>query len=189
MKYYQKALELEKAISEASAAGGVVAAAPENGLPSNTTTLYQQCILEELNLGDPITNFANMIDNNYKEAMINCIGFTVVTDKLLPDEKMENYYNEFQRIFSYSHFVFATAASLRSYTISTATMEPDSIPTTTGKSVPHETTPGKSELHAKHRKILYLFLGLIRTKSNRLLDHRSQTEPFGYYFKGRQQSG
>ena len=47
----------------------------------------------------------------------------------------------------------------------------------------------EQDLHRKERMMLFLFFGLIRTKSRYLLKHWAMVEPFGHYFKGHQQPG
>ena len=119
---------------------------------------------------DKLESFRNMVNRDYASTMKECVGFTIPTTNLITSDRQKEYYEDFRTNFPRCHSNFALVVSSQYY------------------AVPMGPLNDTDELHKKQRIILLLSCGLIRTKSNRLLSHWAQLEPFGHFFKGHQQS-
>ena len=60
-----------------------------------------------------------MIDKDYEKAMIGCVGYSYACKELLPNFRINFYYEELATKFPLCHFVFATIVSSSYYTIPT----------------------------------------------------------------------
>ena len=85
------------------------------------------------------------------------------------------HYRQFQEEFPLCHRVHASVVSTRYY----------SVPGVCSDDV----EASEEDIHSKKRMILFLFYGLIRTRSRNLLTHWAQVDPLAHYYKGHQPVG
>ena len=142
--------------------------------------LVRSAIDAEMERGDTIA-LANSIDADYEQAISDRFSkFGPARDYLISTEKITEYYNMIKVIFKHLHYSMATLMSSRYYSIDVSLPPEDDEIEEMGKI---------EELHHKERIIVFLCLGMIRAKSNRLLKHYAMIEPFAYFSKGYQQPG
>ena len=80
----------------------------------------------------------------------------------VPNEAIAQFYSMLRSDFPHCRYVFASIVSTKKYQVSTL----DEL---------HETA--QDQLHRKERMILYLFLGLLRTRNRLLLRHYAMVQP------------
>ena len=136
------------------------------------TTIHQEAINIEL-LIVAVETFASMVDNDYENEMIECVGYSYACKELLPISHYTIYYEELGTCFPLCHFVFATTVSSSYFTISTEK-----------QNINKDEMTSQAELHKKHRMILFVFCGLLCAKSRDLLTHLALCKPLGYFFEG-----
>ena len=156
----------------------MVATAGANELDADK--LVRSAIDAEMERGDTIA-LAKSIDADYENAICDRFStFGPAREYLISKEKITEYYNSIKVIFKHLHYAMATLMSSRYYSIDVSIPPEDEE---------NEEMGAIEELHHKERIIVFLCLGMIRAKSNRLLRHYAMIEPFAYFSKGYQQPG
>ena len=133
-------------------------------------------IVEKLHLdasGAKINAFADEVDRVYLTAMRGSLGFNQVCKYLLSDDVNCHFYNKMRKEFPYIHEALYSVVSTKYFV---------------EKQPKHESVPD-NPLLKKQNQILFLFYGLIRSRSQLLMRHWAIVEPLGYFYKGHQQPG
>jgi hypothetical protein len=104
-----------------------------------------------------IKDYADTVDKLYADAFGDSIDFSHYTGGLITDEINVHLYNKFKAEFPFVHLVMYSMVESRQF---------------------KETGPvDTNALHPKQRMMLFLFFGLIRTKSQRMMKHWAIVEP------------
>ena len=175
MNYYKKQLALTKGRDV-----NLKVAATSCANELDVDKLVRSAIDAEMERGDTIA-LANSIDSDYEKAICERFStFGYAREYLISKEKITQYYQMLKSIFKHLHYAIATLISTRYYSIDVSVPPEDDE---------NEEMGEMEELHYKERIIVFLCLGMIRAKSNRLLKHYAMIEPFAYFSKGLQQPG
>ena len=113
---------------------------------------------------DKIIDFADEVDRAYKTAMCGTVGFNHVCEYLISPEVNTHFYNKLRSEFPYIHKALYSVVSSKYFA-----------------ETEMKNKPVQSPLRDKQNQILYLFYGLICTRSNMLMRHWAIVEPLGYY--------
>ena len=103
---------------------------------------------------------------------MKCSNFAFVRGQLVTERQTKEWHCMIQQDFPLSHFILAQIVSTQYFKLA-----PGSQPL---KLEEEETEPEK--LHYKEKMILFIFLGLIWTKSRMLLRNWALVEPLEYFF-------
>ena len=125
-----------------------------------------------------LSSFAAKFDSVCKSALVTrFIDFSNPRSKLLSGSEITDYYRMLCEDFPICHFVFATSVSARWSTVETDVRLRGGT-----------FSDGEESLKTKRRRIVSLFLDMLRTRSQQMLPHYSMVKPLGHWSKGIQES-
>ena len=104
--------------------------------------------------------FASIVDKDYEDTMMGCVGYSYVCKELLPLSCCNLYYGELLRHFLLCHFVLATIISLSYFTISIEKQH-----------ISKDEMMSQAELHKNHCIILFVICDLLCANSRDILKH------------------
>lgn len=121
--------------------------------------------------------------------MVKSCEWSDTSTYLIPTEKMVAYYSTLCEDFPICHMMFSIKVSSHSYKVLTSLVATSIETTISNESTtePLEDVESVEGLHKKQRMVLFVFCGLLRAKSNRLLNHWAQVELRGFLYLGFQQ--
>ena len=145
--------------------------------PIDGTKILHELISKELT-SEKLERFAVMIDNDYRERMLELYSdFSEATPFLISEERHLHYYNELKSTFPHTYQVLHAIASSRYFLDQQRNVDEDM------------SANNSNLLQTKERKLLFAFYALLRTKSRYLLNHWSQVDSLARCYKGQQQPG
>ena len=125
--------------------------------------------------GNALLLFVYSVDNHYDSQLVCKISdFADTRAYLVPNEAITQFYSMLRSDFPSCHHIFASIVSTKEYHLSTL----DELPETE-----------QDQLHRKEQMILYLFLGLLRTRNRLLLRHCTMVQPLACWFQGQESAG
>eukprot|EP00984_Skeletonema_dohrnii_P009331 scaffold3571_cov78-Skeletonema_dohrnii-CCMP3373.AAC.3 len=147
--------------------------------PIDDTKIFHELISKELT-SEELVRFASMIDNDYRERMLDLYSdFSEATPYLISEEQHRQYHNQLKRTFPNTYRVLHTIASSKYFPLQQKNVD-DDMSTNCGDD---------NLLQTKERQLLFVFYALLRTKSRNHLNHWSQVDSLARCYKGHQQPG
>ena len=179
MKYFQR--ELKVARDELKTNRSDAAARNER----ESSACFDDAMSAEMS-SDDVKSYANYVDGHYRDAMELVAGsFVEGGPDLLPPGQIFEFYLRFQSTFPLCHSLMKIVVETGHYKFPERELPTDDD--VDGISEANDWANeevGAPRLEDKERKILFLFLALIRTRSRNLLKYWSHIEPLAFYFKG-----
>jgi hypothetical protein len=144
------------------------ATSKQEQIQEESVNRVRDCIFGDIS-DAKIKEYADTVDRLYEDAFGDCIDFSHYTGGLITDDINVQLYNKLKSEFPFVHLVMYSMVQSKRF---------------------KETGPVDSnQLHAKQRMMLFLFFGLICTRSQRMMKHWAIVEPLANFYRGHSQPG